>query len=223
MLITRFTKFLIGGLASLALVVVLMTGSLRTVNSEPVKVIPITIEKGKQTAVLAGGCFWGTEAVFEHLKGVSDVASGYSGGNAKTVNYEAVSSGQTGHAESIKITYDPSQISYEQILKVYFSVAHDPTQLNRQFPDIGTQYRSAIFFTDGEQQKAAQAYITKLNQSRAFARSIVTQLAPLKEFYLAEAYHQNFIAHNPNHPYIVAHDLPKLRNLQKQFPELYQK
>ena len=177
-------------------------------------------EKGKVTAVFAGGCFWGMEAVFENLKGVSNVVSGYSGGSAKTANYERVSTGQTEHAESIKVTFDPSQISYEQLLQIYFYVAHDPTQLNRQGPDRGAQYRSAIFFANAEQKQIAESYIDRLNKSRKFATPIVTQLVPLQSFYLAEDYHQDFIVHNPNYPYVVAHDLPKLAQLQKQFPEM---
>ena len=182
---------------------------------------PIINQKGIKTAVFAGGCFWGTEAVFEHLKGVSNVVSGYSGGSAATANYEAVGSGQTGHAESIIITYDPSQISYEKLLEVYFYVAHDPTQLNRQGPDRGTQYRSAIFFTNSEQQQIAAAYIERLNQTKSFSKPVVTQLAPLESFYAAEDYHQDFIVLNPDYPYVVAHDLPKLAQLRKQFPEIY--
>jgi peptide-methionine (S)-S-oxide reductase len=163
------------------------------------------------------------EAVFEHLKGVSDVDSGFSGGNAETANYHEVSSGQTEHAEAVKIIYDPSQITYEQILKIYFSVAHDPTQLNRQGPDSGTQYRSAIFYTNEEQKQAAQAYIEQLEKANTFSKAIATQLVPLNDFYAAEEYHQNFIDRNPNYPYVVVHDLPKLVQLQKQFPNLYQK
>ncbi|MEE3719768.1 peptide-methionine (S)-S-oxide reductase MsrA [Tumidithrix elongata RA019] len=178
-------------------------------------------EKGKATVVFAGGCFWGVEAVFEHLKGVTNVVSGYSGGTADTAHYETVSSGQTGHAESVKITYDPSQISYEQLLKVYFLVAHDPTQLNRQGPDRGTQYRSAIFFANAEQKQIAETYIARLNQEKAFSKPIVTQVVPLQSFYAAEDYHQDFIVHNPNYPYVVVHDLPKLEQLRKQFPEMY--
>jgi len=183
--------------------------------------MPTINQNGMKTAVFAGGCFWGTEAVFEHLKGVSNVISGYSGGSAATANYEAVGSGRTGHAESIRITYDPSQISYEKLLEIYFYVAHDPTQLNRQCPDIGTQYRSAIFFTNSEQQQLAAAYIERLNQTKSFSKPVVTQLVPLENFYAAEDYHQDFIVHNPNYPYVVAHDLPKLAQLRKQFPEIY--
>ncbi|HEY9640732.1 MAG TPA: peptide-methionine (S)-S-oxide reductase MsrA, partial [Coleofasciculaceae cyanobacterium] len=169
----------------------------------------------------AGGCFWGMEAVFEHLKGVTDVVSGFSGGNADTAHYEQVSLGDTGHAEAVKITYDPAQISYGQLLKVYFSVAHDPTELNRQGPDAGTQYRSAIFFANDQQKQVAQDYINQLNNAHIFKQPIVTQLTPLNGFYAAEEYHQNFIDRNPNYPYVVIYDLPKLDQLRQQFPNLY--
>jgi peptide-methionine (S)-S-oxide reductase len=203
------------------LAVAIAQTSTRAVIPTPTTDISTNVVKGKQTAVLAGGCFWGVEAVFEHVKGVSEVVSGYSGGSATTAQYERVGSGQTGHAEAVKITYDPTQISYGQLLKVYFSVAHDPTQVNRQGPDTGTQYRSAIFFGDDNQQRVARAYIDQLNQAKAFPKAIATQLVPLKEFYAAESYHQNFIVHNPDYPYVVIHDLPKLDQLRKQFPELY--
>ncbi len=186
----------------------------------PTAVLPSV--QGEQTAVLAGGCFWGLEAVFEHLKGVSNVVSGFSGGDAATAHYEEVSSGSTGHAEAVKITYDPAQISYGQLLQVYFAVAHDPTQLNRQDPDSGTQYRSAIFFANTEQQNTAKAYIDQLNQAHIFKSAIVTQVTPLTGFYEAEEYHQNFIDRNPDYPYVVINDLPKLEHLQAQFPTLYQ-
>lgn len=179
-----------------------------------------TQAQGKQTIVLAGGCFWGVEAVFERLKGVSNVVSGFSGGTAATANYEAVSHGSTNHAEAVQITYDPQQISLEQLLKIYFFVAHDPTQVNRQEPDVGTQYRSAIFFANSTQQQVAKSYIDKLDRSRTFPQPIVTQLVPLTKFYPAEDYHQNFIVHNPQYPYVVIHDLPKLDRLQQQFPNL---
>ncbi len=189
---------------------------------DPVNDTSVALNKGEQTAILAGGCFWGVEAVFSHLKGVSKVVSGYSGGTAATARYEMVSSQSTDHAESVKITYDPKKISYGQLLKVFFSVAHDPTQLNRQGPDHGKQYRSAIFFTDKEQEKVARSYVTQLNKAKVFPASIVTQLVPLESFYAAEEYHQNFLAQHPNHPYIVIHDLPKLEQLKKNFPNLYQ-
>lgn len=179
-----------------------------------------TANKGEQTIVLAGGCFWGIEAVFEQLKGVSNVVSGYSGGTAETANYERVSHGSTGHAEAVKITYDPQQISYGQLLKIYFLIAHDPTQLNRQEPDSGTQYRSVIFFNNPEQQKLATAYIDRLNKARVFTKPIATQVVPLTKFYDAEEYHQNFIVHNPTQAYIVRFDLPKLAQLRQQFPTL---
>jgi peptide-methionine (S)-S-oxide reductase len=177
--------------------------------------------KGEQTAVLAGGCFWGVEAVFEHVKGVSHVRSGYAGGSATTASYERVSTGNTGHAESVQITYDPSKISYGQLLKVFFAVAHDPTELNRQGPDTGTQYRSAIFYSNEEQKHIAQAYIEQLNKAKVFGRPLVTQVAALPAFYEAEGYHQNYLANHPNEPYIVFNDLPKVENLRKQFPALY--
>jgi peptide-methionine (S)-S-oxide reductase len=182
---------------------------------------PVTVTKGQETVVLAGGCFWGMEAVFEHLKGVSEVVSGFAGGTSATASYERVSSGDTGHAEVVKITYDPSQISYGQLLKVYFSVAHDPTELNRQGPDTGSQYRSAIFFENDQQKKVAQAYIKQLNQEKVFAAPVVTTLVSLQGFYAAEDYHQNFIQHNPTYPYVVVNDLPKLAQLKQQFPSLY--
>lgn len=188
---------------------------------DPVVDAPIATAKGEQTAVIAGGCFWGIEAVFKHVKGVIGATSGYSGGGAKTAYYDMVSAGETGHAESVQITYDPSQISYGQLLKVFFSVAHDPTQLNRQGPDTGTQYRSAIFYSNEEQKRIAQGYIAQLNQAKVFASSIVTQVVALDSFYKAEAYHQDYAARHPNEPYIRFHDLPKVENLRKEFPDLY--
>jgi peptide-methionine (S)-S-oxide reductase len=174
----------------------------------------------KQTAVLAGGCFWGVEAVFDRLKGVTNVVSGFAGGEKSTAHYETVSTGTTGHAESVKITYDPSQITYGQLLKVYFAVAHDPTELNRQGPDSGTQYRSAIFYMTDEQKKIAEAYIQQLDAAHVFSRPIVTQVVPFHGFYAAESYHQHFLENNPNNPYIVYNDLPKLAALKKQYPEM---
>jgi peptide-methionine (S)-S-oxide reductase len=182
---------------------------------------PIATSKAEQTAVVAGGCFWGIQAVFQHVKGVINATSGYSGGAANTAEYELVSTGDTGHAESVKITYDPSQITYGQLLRVFFSVAHDPTQLNRQGPDSGTQYRSVIFHNSDEQKRIAEAYIVQLEKARVFPRPIVTQVVPLKAFYPAEAYHQDYAAHHPNNPYIVYNDAPKVAHLHQQFPELY--
>lgn len=175
----------------------------------------------QKTAVFAGGCFWGIEAVFEHIKGVTDAVSGYAGGIRENPSYEDVSSGETGHAESVRVTYDPSKVSYEKLLQVFFSVAHDPTQLNRQGPDEGTQYRSAIFYQDEQQAKAARAYIAQLTQEKTFRRPIVTQIVPLKTFYPAEAYHQDYMEHHPYQPYIVYNDRPKVENLKKEFPALY--
>lgn len=177
--------------------------------------------KGEQTAVLAGGCFWGVEAVFEHVKGVTRVESGYAGGSADTARYEAVSSGRTGHAESVQITYDPSQITYGQLLKVFFAVAHNPTEINRQGPDVGPQYRSAIFYANEEQKRIAEKYIAQLDQAKVFTQKIATQVVPLKSFFEAERYHQNYLVNHPNEPYIVHHDMPKLAALKKQLPELY--
>jgi peptide-methionine (S)-S-oxide reductase len=187
----------------------------------PVIDAPLAKSKGEQTVVIAGGCFWGIQAVFQHVKGVTSATSGYSGGEARTANYETVSTGQTGHAESVKIIYDPSQVTYGQLLKVYFSVAHDPTELNRQGPDTGTQYRSAIFYSNEEQKRIAEAYINQLNQAKVFKRQIVTEVVALKAFYPAEAYHQDYAMHHPDEPYIKFNDLPKVMNLSKQLPELY--
>jgi peptide-methionine (S)-S-oxide reductase len=182
---------------------------------------PLATAKGVQTAVLAGGCFWGVEAVFEHVKGVSKAESGYSGGSADSAQYYTVSSGATGHAESVRVTYDPSQITYGQLLKVFFAVAHDPTELNRQGPDYGTQYRSAIFYANEEQKRIAESYVEQLNQAKVFDRKIATQVVPLQSFHEAEAYHQDYLVNHPNDPYIVYNDMPKLQNLRKQLPELY--
>jgi len=176
---------------------------------------------GEQTAVFAGGCFWGVEAVFEHVRGVTRAVSGYAGGSAETAKYERVSMGNTGHAEAVRVSYDPSRVSYGELLKVFFSVAHDPTELNRQGPDVGTQYRSAIFYANSEQKRIADAYIAQLNAARVFPRQIATQVAPLKAFYEAEPGHQDFLARHPDNPYIVVNDLPKLANLQRQLPALY--
>ncbi len=182
---------------------------------------PKAAKPGQQMAVLAGGCFWGIQAVFQHVKGVINATSGYSGGDARTAEYEVVSTGETGHAESVKITYDPSQITYGELLRVFFSVAHDPTQLNRQGPDEGTQYRSVIFYGNDEQKKVAEAYIAQLDKAKVFPRPIVTQVVPLKAFYPAEAYHQDYATRHPDQPYIVYNDAPKVAHLRQQFPELY--
>jgi peptide-methionine (S)-S-oxide reductase len=172
------------------------------------------------TAVFAGGCFWGVEAVFDRLNGVTNAVSGFAGGNAATAHYEIVSSGTTGHAESVQVTYDPSKISYGKLLEVFFSVAHDPTELNRQGPDEGTQYRSAIFYSDPDQKRVAEAYIQQLTAAKVYHGKIVTQVVPLRGFYAAEEYHQHFLDRNPNNPYIVYNDIPKVKNLQKEYPAL---
>jgi peptide-methionine (S)-S-oxide reductase len=187
----------------------------------PAADIPAASVKGPQTAVFAGGCFWGVEAVYRHVKGVTRAVSGYAGGTAKDPSYESVSTGASGHAESVEVTYDPAQVSYGQLLAVFFQVAHDPTQLNRQGPDRGTQYRSAIFYANDAQKRIAQAYIAQLNEAGAFPRPIVTEVAPLTTFHPAEGYHQNYLALHPSQPYIVFNDLPKLDALRAQFPALY--
>lgn len=178
---------------------------------------------GHQTAVLSGGCFWGVQAVFQHVKGVISATSGYTGGSAKTAEYETVSTGETGHAESVEIAYDPSQITYGELLRVFFSVAHDPTELNRQGPDDGPQYRSAIWYANDEQKKIAESYIAQLDQEKVFSHRIVTQVVPLNAFYPAEAYHQNYAKLHPDNPYIVFNDAPKVAHLKQEFPDLYTK
>jgi peptide-methionine (S)-S-oxide reductase len=213
-------------LLTLALMIITMNAcqaanASATAIPNPTLDAPLATARGEQTAILAGGCFWGVEAVFEHVKGVSRVESGYSGGSAATPQYESVSSGATGHAESVRIAYDPSQITYGRLLKVFFAVAHDPTELNRQGPDTGTQYRSAIFYSNEEQKRIAQAYVEQLNQAKVFRRKIVTQVVPFQSFHEAEGYHQDYLVKHPNDPYIVYNDLPKLENLRKQLPELY--
>jgi peptide-methionine (S)-S-oxide reductase len=176
---------------------------------------------GDATAVFAGGCFWGIEAVFEHVKGVKDVVSGFAGGSAKQADYRTVSTGTTGHAESVRVTYDPSKVTYGELLKVFFAVAHDPTQLNRQGPDVGPQYRSAIFYTDTDQERVAKAYVDQLTKEKVFARPIVTEIVPLDKFFMAEAYHQDYMRHHPNEPYIIINDAPKVAHLRERFPEMY--
>jgi peptide-methionine (S)-S-oxide reductase len=190
---------------------------------DPAVDAPRTAAKGKETAVVAGGCFWGVQAVFQHVKGVKEATSGYAGGSVASPSYEQVSTGETGHAESVKITFDPAQISYGQLLKVFFSVALDPTQLNRQGPDTGTQYRSIIFYATDEQKHIAEAYIAQLEQAKLFPGPIVTQVVPLSKFYNAEAYHQDYATLHPDDPYIAHNDTPKVEHLREQFPALYKK
>jgi peptide-methionine (S)-S-oxide reductase len=174
-----------------------------------------------EVAVLAGGCFWGVQGVYQHVKGVSNAVSGYAGGEKNTAEYETVSTGRTGHAESVQITFDPRQITYGKLLQIYFSVAHDPTELNRQGPDTGTQYRSALFTATEEQANVAKAYIAQLNEAHVFSRPIVTKIEPGRPFFAAEGYHQDFLTLNPTYPYIVYNDLPKIENLKRLFPDLY--
>jgi len=188
---------------------------------EPAQDAPRAAAAGRQTAVISGGCFWGIQAVFQHVKGVISATSGYSGGSAKTAEYEIVSTGETGHAESVEIAYDPSQITYGELLRVFFSVAHDPTQLNRQGPDDGTQYRSSIFYGNDEQKRIAEAYIAQLDKAKVFPSPIVTKVVPLQAFYPAEAYHQNYATSHPNQPYIMFNDAPKVAHLRQEFPDLY--
>jgi peptide-methionine (S)-S-oxide reductase len=192
----------------------------------PVIIPPPAVDNPKaagpmQTAVLAGGCFWGVQGVFEHVRGVRKAIAGYAGGERSTADYNRVGTGSTGHAESVKIIFDPARISFGQILQIAFSVVHDPTQLNRQGPDVGTQYRSVIFYADDDQKRIAQAYIAQLDQARVFARSIVTQVDPLKGFYEAEGYHQDYLIHNPTNLYVATYDVPKVENFKRTFPELY--
>jgi len=181
----------------------------------------LSVSAADETAVFAGGCFWGVEAVFEHVKGVKSVVSGYSGGTKSTANYDTVSSGETDHAESVKVVFDPAKVTYQQLLFVFFSVAHDPTELNRQGPDVGRQYRSVIFYTTDEQRQLAVAFIDAVNKSKALSKPVVTEVVPFKAFYAAEEHHQDFIKKNPDYPYVVYNDLPKLEALKKKFPDLY--
>jgi peptide-methionine (S)-S-oxide reductase len=190
---------------------------------DPIVDSPLATKKGNQTAVVAGGCFWGVQAVFEHVKGVKNATSGYSGGAVASPAYDQVSTGETGHAESVKITFDPAQISYGQLLKLFFSVVHDPTELNRQGPDTGSQYRSVIFYANDEQKRIAEAYISQLEQAKLFPLPIVTQVVALKSFYDAEMYHQDYARFHPDDPYIANYDALKVEQLREQFPDLYKK
>ncbi len=183
--------------------------------------VPLALKPGKETAVFAGGCFWGVQSVFQRVKGVLSTTAGYAGGSASTATYKQVITETTGHAESVEVTYDPSRITYGQLLRIFFSVAHDPTQLNRQGPDVGTSYRSAIFYTNDEQRRLAKAYIAQLDEQKVFPRPIVTDVTPLKGFYRAEDYHQDYAYYNPNNPYIQVCDRPKIEALEQQFPELF--
>jgi len=185
--------------------------------------VPAAEATGPQTAVLAGGCFWGLQGMFEHVQGVTKVVAGYSGGSRETARYEMVGTERTGHAESVEITFDPQRITYGQLLRLYFSVAHDPTELNRQGPDSGPSYRSEIFYSSPAQERVARAYVAQLDNAKIFSRPIVTRIEPLKGFYPAESYHQDFLIHNPTDPYIVRNDLPKIAALKRLYPDLYRK
>ncbi|HEX6126353.1 MAG TPA: peptide-methionine (S)-S-oxide reductase MsrA [Pyrinomonadaceae bacterium] len=183
--------------------------------------VVVSASAAEEKAVFAGGCFWGVEAVFEHVKGVIDVRSGYSGGTAETANYGDISRGTTKHAESVEIRFDPARVTYEQLLYIFFAVAHDPTEVNRQGPDVGPQYRSAVFYVDQRQKEAAEAFITAINNSKALNKLVATEVTPLIEFFVAENYHQDYVKKNPTDSYVVAHDLPKLKALKQKFPGFY--
>jgi peptide-methionine (S)-S-oxide reductase len=216
---------LLHSLLMFALTVSLTGCTVKAASSTPIPPpstdVSLAKKSGKQTAVFAGGCFWGTQAVFERVKGVLKTATGYSGGSASTATYAQVTTETTGHAESVQVVYDPSKITYGQLLRVFFSVAHDPTELNRQGPDVGTSYRSAIFYANDEQKRLATAYIQQLDQAHIFPGPIVTQVVPLKGFYRAEDYHQDYALHNPDNPYILVCDRPKIAALKQQFPDLF--
>jgi peptide-methionine (S)-S-oxide reductase len=218
-------RFALAGAAMIALAALGFFQLQAGAAEEAVVIPPPSIDEkpsaGLEKAVFAGGCFWGVQGVFQHVKGVANAVSGYSGGDKDTAHYNMVGTGETGHAEAVEVTYDPSKVTYGQLLQVYFSVAHNPTQLNYQGPDQGTQYRSAIFVTGGEQKKIAGAYIAELAKAKLFSGPIVTTLEPLKGFYPAEDYHQDFLFLNPTYPYIVYNDLPKVANLKQLFPGLY--
>ncbi len=205
----------------LAVAAAVLLGTAARMEAAPVAPPRVAAPFALDTAVFAGGCFWGIEAVFEHLKGVKNAVSGYAGGRTTSPSYDMVSSGTTGHAESVQVVYDPAQISYDKLLEVFFSVAHDPTELNRQGPDVGTQYRSAIFFRNSDQLAAAKAFISKLTAAKTFKKPIVTEVTKLNKFYAAEDYHQDYMVHHPDQPYIVYNDAPKVAALKRQFPALY--
>jgi peptide-methionine (S)-S-oxide reductase len=223
------------GVAIVALSLMILSGSVasgfwRDAPIPAVEILPqptaaraLALQPSQDSAVFAGGCFWGVEAVFEHMVGVTSAVVGYAGGSGESPTYQQVSSGRTGHAEAVRVVYDPSQVTYAQLLHVFFAVAHDPTQLNRQGPDVGTQYRSAIFYGSAAEKREAEAYVAQLTRGGAFARPIVTQIVPLDEFHEAEQYHQDYLVRHPNQPYIVINDAPKLEHLRTKFPSLYRK
>jgi peptide-methionine (S)-S-oxide reductase len=218
-------RSILGGCALVALLFALTrpTSSKSAPFPDPAVDDALASASSQRSVVVAGGCFWGVEAVYRHTKGVISATSGYSGGTVKNPSYEAVCTGRTGHAESVRVVFDPSQVSFGQVLKIFFSVAHDPTEVNRQGPDTGTQYRSAVFFEGEDQGRITRAYIEQLNQAKVFRRPIATQVMPLDQFYQAEAYHQNYAAQHPDQPYIAINDLPKVDALRKELPALYRK
>ena len=214
--------FLAASLRSLTLALILAAvASAAPPIPAPSTDVPLAKKPGRESAVFAGGCFWGVQSVFQRVKGVLSTTAGYAGGSAATATYQQVVTETTGHAESVEVTYDPSRITYGQLLRIFFSVAHDPTQLNRQGPDVGTSYRSAIFYTNDEQKRLAKAYITQLDEQKVFPKAIVTDVTPLKAFYRAEDYHQDYAYYNPNNPYIQVCDRPKIAALEQQFPDLF--
>jgi peptide-methionine (S)-S-oxide reductase len=215
------TTLILTGMAALAALAFIWPSSAETAREIPAPAVDAPASGGPQTLVVAGGCFWGVQGVFQHVTGVTSAVSGYAGGEPATAHYEMVGSGRTGHAESVKITYDPGKVSLGKLLQVYFSVAHDPTQLNRQGPDVGTQYRSTIFAMNDEQAKVAQAYIDQLDTTKLFGRKIVTTIERGRAFYPAEGYHQDYLTLHPSQPYIVFNDLPKIENLKRMFPAIY--
>lgn len=215
------TSFILTGLAAVVAVAFIWPSFAESAHEIPAPAADETAGAGSQTLVIAGGCFWGVQGVYQHVEGVTSAVSGYAGGEKSTAQYEVVGSGRTGHAESVKITYDPSRVSLGKLLQVYFSVAHDPTELNRQGPDVGTQYRSTIFVKDDDQAKVAQAYIAQLDSTKVFGKKIVTTIERDRSFYPAEGYHQDYLTLHPHQPYIVFNDLPKIENLKKMFPTLY--
>jgi len=215
------TSLILTGLAALAALAFIWPSSAETAHAIPAPTGDEATAAGAQTIVLAGGCFWGVQGVFQHVAGVTSAVSGYAGGERSTAHYETVGSGRTGHAESVKVTYDPSKISLGKLLQIYFSVAHDPTELNRQGPDVGTQYRSTIFVMDDGQAKVAQAYIAQLDAAKSFHAKIVTTIERGRTFYPAEGYHQDYLTLHPSQPYIVFNDLPKVENLKRLFPAIY--
>jgi len=217
----RVLRDLLVGIYTISLLACVANAAPKTPIPPATVDVALAATSGKQTAVFAGGCFWGTQAVFERVKGVVQTTVGYAGGSASTATYDQVTTETTGHAESVQVVYDPSKITYGQLLRIFFSVAHDPTQLNRQGPDVGTSYRSAIFYMNDEQKRIANAYIAQLDAARVFPKPIVTEVTPLKGFYRAEDYHQDYALHHPENPYIEVCDRPKIEALKKQFPELF--